>query len=108
MRVLDTYVFTYEQFKEIEVLCDIVTEKYSEDQQKFGRDIYLTLNDWPCWFMITVLVVSNKGKTEVYVKRPYYKRSNSRGSTTYKETLIKANEAQQEKLLEEILPDSSF
>lgn len=106
MKVVNTWVFTYEQFKDIECLADTVMEIDMNKRPRDGWDtVWLTINDWPRFHMIKVYEVIDietnaellEGNT-FYVERPYSSYRHARGGTTYPKKLIKVIPERIEKL----------
>ena len=111
MKVLDTYVFTYEQYKDIKVLTDIVQQvkEDAEDWDAEDREAWLTTNDWPNFHMITLYQVSERGLMEFYIHRPYHDATRFSGSgTIYKDVLLKATEKQKNMMLNDENFDKIF
>jgi hypothetical protein len=99
MKVISTWVFTYEQFKDIPILVDIITQKrINERTGEVERSVYLAVNNWPSFRMITLYKVIENGADEYYIHRPYHFESSSSGSRTYKDTLLKVRHEQKEEL----------
>ena len=92
MKVTNTWIFTYEQFKDIKVLADIVQGLDFDGD----RDVWLTTNNYPNFHMITLYETGG----QFYVKRPYHSSVRSGSGTTYKEALIKATDKQIKEIVE--------
>ena len=99
MKVTSTWVFTYQQFKDIPVLSDVITQKRIDERTgEVERSAYLTTNDWPNFHMVTVYKVIEDGVEEYYVHRPYHLSSYGRGSTAYKDVILKVPQERKEEL----------
>jgi hypothetical protein len=99
MKVISTWVFTYEQFKDIPVLVDVITQKrINERTGGVEISVYLTTNGWPNFHMVTVYKVIEDGVEEYYIHRPYHLSSSGRGSTTYHDILLKVPHERKEEL----------
>ena len=86
MKVKNTWVFTYDQFKDVKVLEDVICQV----DEKKNREAWLTMNGYPNFHMITLYETSEG----FYVKRPYYSNVRSGSGSTYHETLIKVKDKQ--------------
>ena len=99
MRVLLTWIFTYEQFKSISVITDILTGKeINEITGEVTWSSYLTVNHYPTMFMITIYKVIENGNEEYYIHRPSYTIKSGGGSSSYKDVLLKVPSEQREEL----------
>ena len=68
LRVVDTWLFTWEQFKDIPVICDTITEL---DPVTGDRQIWTTTNNWPNFYMVKLYKVeAQNGTTEWWIERP--------------------------------------
>jgi hypothetical protein len=96
MKVLRTWIFTYEQFKNIKALKEII--QGIPNKNGWTPKVYLTTNDYPNFHKITVYEVFESGNSEFYIERPYYSSVRSGSGTIYSEVLLKASEKQKEEL----------
>jgi hypothetical protein len=84
MKVIDTYVFSSDEYKET-ILAKIILS-YNFDKKEYS--IPFSINGWPLFHKIIVYV----GKEDIKIERPYCKTGGNYGSTTYPNTLIKVPE----------------
>jgi hypothetical protein len=109
MKVLHTYIFTYEQFKDIKVLTDIIEQvKVTQRSGQDDREVWLTRGDWPNFHMITLYEVLEQGLREFYVHRPYHNAIRRGSGTIYKDVLLKATEEQKNMMLNDENYDKIF
>jgi hypothetical protein len=100
MEILRTWVFTYDQFKDIPFLVDIIGQKRENPRPDQGEyEVHITVNNWPVFRMVKIYEVMNVSieslEPEYYLERPYYKRSYGNGSTTYPQQLLKIDKIEE-------------
>ncbi len=90
MRILSSWIFNFTQFKDIEVIVDVVTgKKVNEVTGEVTRDAYITTNNYPIWLMVTIHKVIENGNEEYYIHRPYYSYNRGGSGRKYHDILLK-------------------